>query len=288
MRGCRYIPLLCLASLAMPLPAGSLPAASYSIRLHAQQRGAEPVGMAVAVRVNGGKALRLLVDTGATRILLSEAAARRANLTSLGPGRVFGVGDAGPQSAVRALASSVSIDGLELRDVEVDVSGHGFPPGIDGLLGTAIFRDHLVRLDAPRRRLDLIPALDTLPEALPAMRRGHYVLLPAEAAGFAEGWFLLDTGSEFSVVGAELASDAMGSARMVSGVSGPATARSLGPVEFRIAGQRLWDRNAYALDLSELSRRSGLQIAGLIGFPALRHSVLLIDYRTGRVRIDSR
>lgn len=277
-----------LVASCLPSFAGSLPGTTHSIRMHPEQRGAEPGGMLVTARINGGKTLRLLVDTGATRILLAERAAGEARLAAAGVSRIYGVGARGTREGYRARVERIAIDHVELRDVEVDVSSDLFPPGVDGLLGPAIFGDNVVRLDTPGRRLEILPAATQPGEGSPALRRGHYVLLPAEARGLGEGWFLLDTGSEFSVVGHELAPSSGGLPAVLRGVGGTASARPVGPVEFRVAGKRLWDRNAYALDLSDLSRRSGVEIAGLIGFAALRHSVLTIDYRTGRVRIDSK
>jgi hypothetical protein len=42
-----------------------------------------------------------------------------------------------------------------------------------------------------------------------------------------------------------------------------------------------------AVDLSTASRYHNLEIAGLIGFPALRDSVLTVSYRDAFIRISS-
>jgi predicted aspartyl protease len=245
--------------------------------------------MVVSARINSSKPVRLVVDTGAKRILLSRSAASKAGLIRSRAVGVFGIGPQATRSAYRANAATISLDGLDLRDVEVDVADHDFPPGVDGLLGTAMFRGYVVRFDSPRRRLDLLPtsgAAET--DSVHSIRHGHFLLVSTVASGLGHGWFLLDTGSGFSAVEEDMA-DVDGSLRMpVAGISGRTSARALGPMEFHVAGQRLWDRNAFALDLSEFNRRSGLQIAGMIGFSALRHTVVTIDYRSGRIWIESR
>jgi hypothetical protein len=43
-----------------------------------------------------------------------------------------------------------------------------------------------------------------------------------------------------------------------------------------------------AIDLSTASRYHNLEVSGLIGYPALRDSVLIVNYRDGLVRIDSK
>ncbi len=40
------------------------------------------------------------------------------------------------------------------------------------------------------------------------------------------------------------------------------------------------------MDLSNMSRRYGLEIIGLLGFPALSRYVLTVDYREGWVRME--
>lgn len=279
---------VCLLVLGFQSQAGSLPTGSHAIRLHADQRSAEPTGMLVMVRLNGGKPLRLLVDTGATRILVSKSAADKARLAPQGAIGLYGVGTSS-RTGFRATAESARIDGFELRDLEVDVVDHVFPSGIDGLLGTAVFGDHVVRLDPVRSTLELLPrGSQTGGTEVMSLRVGHYLLVSTEAKGVGKGWFLLDTGSAFSAVEDDLAGDPDGPERRVTGIGGPARAREFGPLEFEIGGRKLVERNAYALDLSELRKRSGLPVSGLIGFSAIRHSVVTIDYPAGRVAIGTR
>lgn len=287
--GCiRKVAFGCLLALGLQSRAGSLPGSSHAIRLHADQRGPEPAGMLVMVRLNGGKPLRLLVDTGATRILVSKSVAARAGLVPQGPIGLYGVGSGRP-SGFSAKVDSARIDGFELRGVEIDVVDHAFPPGIDGLLGTAVFGEHVVRLDPAGRSLELLPRGSPIGgKAVASVRVGHYLLVSTEAKGVGRGWFLLDTGSPFSAVEDGLTGEASSRERTVTGIGGSARAREFGLLEFQIGERKLVERNAYALDLSELRRRSGLPVSGLIGFSAIRHSVVTIDYPAGRVAITTR
>lgn len=287
--GCiRSVAFGCLLTLGFQSLAGSLPADRHAIRLHADQRNAEPTGMLVLVRLNGGRPLRLLVDTGATRMLISKAAADKAGLVLEGTIGFYGVGAAG-RTGCRARVESALIDNFELGASEIDVIDHAFPAGIDGLLGTAVFGAYVVRLDPVGRTLDLLPrGSQTGGSTVASVRFGHYLLISTEAKGFGRGWFLLDTGSPFSAVEDGPAREAGGPERQVTGIGGSARAREFGLLEFQIGERKLVERNAYALDLSELRKRSGLPVSGLIGFSAIRHSVVTIDYPAGRVAIGTR
>jgi hypothetical protein len=57
-------------------------------------------------------------------------------------------------------------------------------------------------------------------------------------------------------------------------------------VRFQIAGQELIPNEVVALDLSNLSRHYGVEVMGVLGFPALSNYILTIDYRNGRVKIE--
>jgi hypothetical protein len=59
-------------------------------------------------------------------------------------------------------------------------------------------------------------------------------------------------------------------------------------VRLRFGTRELGAGSVVAIDLSLSSRYHHLDIAGLLGFPALCGSVLVVNYRDGLVRIDSR
>jgi hypothetical protein len=58
-------------------------------------------------------------------------------------------------------------------------------------------------------------------------------------------------------------------------------------VRFQIAGQELIPNEVVALDLSNLSRHYGMEVVGVLGFPALSPYVLTISYRNAVVKIES-
>jgi hypothetical protein len=54
---------------------------------------------------------------------------------------------------------------------------------------------------------------------------------------------------------------------------------------FGIGGRELIFDQVVAIDLSYLSRMSGIEISGLIGYPDLRTRVLTVNYRDALVKL---
>jgi hypothetical protein len=99
---------------------------------------------------------------------------------------------------------------------------------------------------------------------------------------------LLDTGSAYNLID-NTAAGALGAARplTLAAAGGSAEARLLpGRVAVESAGRELIFERAVATDLADMGRRNGIAVAGVIGFPALAHSVLTINYRDSLVSIQ--
>jgi hypothetical protein len=57
-------------------------------------------------------------------------------------------------------------------------------------------------------------------------------------------------------------------------------------LRFRVGGRDLQADPLVAIDLSMASRYYNFEVSGLLGYPALRNSVVIVNYREGRVQID--
>jgi tetratricopeptide (TPR) repeat protein len=112
--------------------------------------------VALEVELNGVKR-RLLVDTGASGLLLTRAAAEKAGLTPEASTRIGGVGDQGDKRGFIAHVDKLRVGGMEFHQCEVEViDSKGEAPG-DGLIGADVFGRWLVTLDIPMRELRLAP-----------------------------------------------------------------------------------------------------------------------------------
>ena len=184
---------LCLS----PSPAGA--ATTVSLRVWAPGLWTAPVDAGP-----GQPMWHLLVDTGTTHTILSEAAARGAGLAVVPGGRLLTAAGAVEVGATRV--PMLRIGSRTRLDVPVlvgDLSALGRDPRIDGILG-------MDGLDADRVVLDLVLSRLTLVDGpgddvarrgtvLPARRLGGRVIVDARLDGARRG-LVLDSGAAATVV----------------------------------------------------------------------------------------
>jgi predicted aspartyl protease len=109
-------------------------------------------GLAVSVNGHGSK---LLLDTGASGILISRGLAEKANLARLSQSTIHGIGDKGGKEGYTAVADSLKIGELEFQNCTVRVLDQHSVVGEDGLIGADVFSSFLVDLDFPNEKLHL-------------------------------------------------------------------------------------------------------------------------------------
>ena len=269
-------------ALASPYRAYALPMKPY------YPASARPAGMVLSVSVNGGKPLRLIFDSGAKGILIRAKAAEKLGLEFVGDSLVRGPGSGVPASARVALAESLQINELRMRNCLLEVTD-SIPAGdADGVIGARMFQRFLIRFDARQRLLELLPFPDRETGAQThAIQVGHLLLVRARVNAERFGYFVLDTGAAFSALSLDLARSRGQVAAPMYGLDGRVgDAVRISPVQFHFAGEPLTDVDPIAFDLREISRQEGVEISGLIGYPALSRGVLTIDYRDGLIDIS--
>ena len=111
-------------------------------------------GYGISVSVNGEKS-KLLLDTGASGILINRNLAERAGVRKLSDTEIRGIGDKGGKSGHMGIANSLKIGEFEFRDCPVDVLEQRSVTGEDGLIGADVFAAFLVDIDFPNEELRL-------------------------------------------------------------------------------------------------------------------------------------
>ena len=111
-------------------------------------------GYGLVVAVNGKKS-ELLLDTGASGILINRNLAARAGVTGISETDIGGIGDKGNRSGYVGLANSLRIGELEFQDCTVQVIEQRSVAGEDGLIGADVFDAFLVDIDFPNEKLHL-------------------------------------------------------------------------------------------------------------------------------------
>lgn len=111
-------------------------------------------GYGLSVALNGHKS-KLLLDTGASGILISRSIAEHAGISKISQTKVWGVGDKGRRNAYFGVADSIKIGELEFQNCPVEVIEQRSVVDDDGLIGADVFEDFLVEIDFPNEKLKL-------------------------------------------------------------------------------------------------------------------------------------
>jgi len=255
----------------------------------------------------GGTKLRLVLDTGASGILIPRWAAQKAGIARLAGSTFSGFGDNSKLSGgYHGIADRVRIGDVEFRDALIGVSNQDAVGPADGLIGTDVFAQFLVTLDFKARqlRLDPLPGYhagnDELHDrtVLPEMqhftrvfRFGHLLLIPTRVRDSREVLFVLDTGADRTLISYDMAAEVSRVNRddrnHLSGINGQvADLYQTGNLFLQFAGFRQRNLGMSSVDMWRHSRNIGTEISGFLGLPILSLFTLTIDYRNGLVNFD--
>jgi len=270
------------------------PDRTYSLRLTSYVPAPGQVeGLLLKAGVNGGPLLRLLLDTGAAHVVLSRAAAAKSGFSATSNLALVGFGALPATDVKSGMARSIEIGSLKLRNYPVDVAPDKLPEGLDGVIPVGLFRGFLIRVDLPGKTLELAPYSEEPPAAdgfVRAVPTRDLLFVPATLNQAHKGYVLLDTGAVCSVISRQAARDLNSlflESEEMQGGSGPIAGRRLASgIRFQIAGRELAADPVMAVDLSSISRFHGFEIAGLVGYPDLRTSVITVNYRDSLVSIE--
>jgi predicted aspartyl protease len=274
------------------------PASHYSLKLNTVTASDMRVmGVYLKTRVDGGPVLRMLLDSGAQHVVLDKRAAVRSGRTAGSALEMVGVG-ASSKQCNRASSGTIQIGDLVLDDVDMLVVDGQILDGVDGIVPMSLFASFLLRLDVPGKVL----ALDTyssdlaIPDAsnLPVRADNRLLFLQTVLNESQQGYVLLDTGATFSAISAAAARRArncwsLTNPILLLGSSGGVEGFPLSPgVRFRFGTRVLSADPAVVVDLSDLERHHQFPIAGILGYPAIRNSIVTINYRESLIRIEGK
>jgi Aspartyl protease len=251
----------------------------------------QAAGVLLKVRINGGRPLELVLDSGADLMVIGTKAARSAGISGVSETDLVGLGD---RPARVGRAERVDIGPVSFRNCAVGfVKGRVFE-GADGVIPLSMFSQFRLRLDLQKKSLELIPfSHRDAPAISPTRAAGSHSLLLVSAVlnGEQKGYVILDTGAYCSGISRKAAHELSGFPMFtdvpLETVTGVLTGqRVLSLIHFAVADQDLTPRKVLAMDLSNVSRHYGLEIIGVLGFPELTDHILTVDYRDGWVLID--
>ncbi|HSU33243.1 MAG TPA: aspartyl protease family protein [Bryobacteraceae bacterium] len=267
------------------------------------RRGVEALGL--PFRLNNGHVLTLILDTGASGILISQSTADKAGVGRLGSLRAGGIGDGEAKNGFAAVADSCAIGALGykaclLRVAEGDLR---LTEGEDGLIGTDVFSDYLVEIDFRKHQLHLTPQppRDPNPEGYDAKppgdgwtrvyRYGHLFFVPTDLNGKGSGLFLIDSGAVMSSVDSTFARLSTklhtNSAMQIHGLSGDVKdVFQADKAVITFAGYRQKNIGLTSFNLNNFTGHRDVRIDGILGFSVLDLFRLTLDYRNGLVKFE--
>lgn len=265
-------------------------------------------GVGIKVSFNGEKPETLVLDTGASGILITRRLAEKAGVKRLAGGYLRGIGDAGMREIYYGKIDSVRVGDLELRNCIVEVIDSKYLPGRNGIIGPKVFSQFLVQMDYPRGVFELVPLAKRagvngeedgwqfdrtiapeMAEFTPFRMFDHMILLETRVNASTKKLFLVDSGSALNLVSARLAEEVTEKATDhtvgVRGLSGSVSdvyfARQ---VSLEFAGLRQACVNAICIDL-KFGKSVGTEVSGILGHQILQYVVLTVDYRNGLLKM---
>jgi tetratricopeptide (TPR) repeat protein len=272
-------------------------------------------GYGLKIQVNDAKGT-LLLDTGATGILINRKLAAKAGVESIVKTDIHGIGDKGAALGYVGIANSIKIGDVEFQGCLVHVVDRSSVVDEDGLIGADVFNHFLVDINFPDRKFNLTPLPPMPPPSdtekalvakypkiarfrdrtsspefkdfTPVYRFGHMLLIPTRINELPSKLFLIDTGAFSDTVSPDAAREATkvhsDSHMQVKGLNGSVkNVFSADELTLTFSHFRQPARDMVAFDTSGMSRGTGTEISGTLGFAMLYQMDLKIDYRDGLV-----
>jgi tetratricopeptide (TPR) repeat protein len=277
-------------------------------------------GFGLDVKFNGVSG-HLLLDTGASGILIDHKLAEKAGLEHVNESSVRGIGDKGSMGSYLGRADKIQVGDIEFADCNVQVIDQSRIVGTEGLFGAVEFSHFLVDLDMPGRKMHLSelpprPNEEATQTALgsaqtpaqaprfydryvapemkdytPVFRINHMLLIPTTLNNSVSKLFLIDTGSFTNFVTPEAAREVThvgGDPRMrVHGISGDVKdVYSADNLTLTFSHLKEENQGMVSVDMKNMSDSAGTEISGTLGFILLRLLDIKIDYRDALVHFD--
>lgn len=260
-------------------------------------------GYGVLVSINGAKPLKLLLDTGASGILITQRAADKAGLTHLGRFEAWGFGDDGIRHAFYSVADNCKIGSLTYKNcILTALESSKSITGEDGLIGADFFSAFVVELDFQRHKMNLTPQPPRPPNSqgydrvlapgfTPAFRFGHHLMISTGLNRSSRGLFVIDTGSSQSGIDREFALESTKVSGndyvRLKGLSGRVkNVFEADKAEIEFANFRQQNLGMMVWDLNGSGKHQEVRLAGVLGMPLLDMFRLTLDYRNGSVKFD--
>ena len=238
-----------------------------------------------------------IVDTGASQTVFTEKLVNELGLEPIASTLIHGIGGEG-----KVDTNIYRIDELKFGDIEI----HNLPIGsinepmiselAAGIFSTATFNDQVVSIDYRRDRIEFnAPEISDNVEHIPSWFFNNLVLIPLTINGEHQGNFLVDTGAVTTVLAHNMAAtlgvteDTPG-AKIdlgLAGIGGFEGVVLLVPeVVFTTEKNLEGFSQVVSIDMREISKMLGTEVAGVVGYDFLKGYRISIDFQNAEVRLS--
>ena len=238
-----------------------------------------------------------IIDTGASQTVFTEKLVNELGLEPIASTLIHGIGGDG-----KVDTNIYRIDELKFGDIEI----RNLPIGsIDepmiselaaGIFSTATFSDQVVSIDYRRDRIEFnAPEISDNVEHIPSWFFNNLVLIPLTINGEHQGNFLVDTGAVTTVLSHRMAAtlgvteDTPG-AKIdlgLAGIGGFEGVVLLVPeVVFTTEKNLEGFSQVVSIDMREISKMLGTEVAGIVGYDFLKGYRVSIDFQNAEVRLS--
>jgi len=250
------------------------------------------------VMINGRGPYEFAVDTGASQIVLSEKLAGDLGLTPVTSTIMHGVGGGGKIDTKLYSVKEMTVGDVKIKNVPVGTFNDPLVTQLaDGIFSTAVLSDFILTVNYPGNQLEISrkrPAANPASEVLPAWYFSNLLLVPVQVNGQHRGNFIVDTGAVTTVISHNMAAtlgvdEKTPGAKIDLGIAGvggfEGVVLRVPNVTFKTAKNSEAFPQVVSINLKEMSKMIGTEVAGVIGFDFLDEYKLTLDYYAAEVRL---
>src|SRR5438552_501962 len=248
--------------------------------------------------INGHGPYNFAIDTGATQTVISEKLVAETSLQPITSTVVYGIGGAGKVETKLYAVKELAVGDVKIKNIPVGTFNDPLVSQLaDGILGTAALSDFTITVNYPASQLEISrkrPAITADTEVLPAWYFSNLLLVAINVNGKA-GNFIVDTGAVTTVLSHSMAAQ-LGvnlntpGAKIDLGIAGvggfEGIVLKVPNVTFKTAKNTESFPQVVAIDLKQISKMIGTEVAGVAGFDFFSDYKVTLDYYGAEVRLN--
>jgi hypothetical protein len=250
------------------------------------------------VTINGHGPYNFAIDTGATQTVLSEKLVAEIGLQPITSTVVYGIGGAGKVDTKLYGVKELAVGDVKIKTLPVGTFNDPLVSQLaDGILGTAVLSDFILTVNYPGNQLELSrkqSSASPQAEVLPAWYFSNLLLIPMNVNGKL-GNFIVDTGAVTTVLSHSMA-EQLGinpntpGAKIDLGIAGvggfEGVVLRVPNVTFKTAKNTEAFPQVVAIDLKQISKMIGTEVAGVAGYDFFSEYKITIDYYGAEIRLS--